>query len=140
MILLRELRRGGFEPAAERVASAAELDAALGRSWDLAISDWMLPGFSGLAALQMVAAREIDLPCIVISGTPNDEAAVAALHAGALDFLSKDRPGRFVAAVERALREAAERRARVAAEGELRVSEARFRAAFEPAPGAVLTY
>ncbi len=132
-ILLRELRRAGYEPDALRVASAGELEAALGQRWDLAITDWLLPGFGGLAALELIAQRKIDLPCIVISGTPNDEAAVAALRAGALDFLSKDKPGRFVPAVERALREAAERRARVAA-------EARYRVGFEVAPEALLTY
>jgi PAS domain S-box-containing protein len=132
-ILIRELRRGGYEPDALRVASAGELEAALAKPWDLAITDWMLPGFSGLAALLMIAQREIDLPCIVISGTPNEEAAVDALRAGALDFLSKDKPGRFVPAVERALREAGERRARVAA-------EARYRVGFEVAPEALLTY
>jgi PAS domain S-box-containing protein len=139
-ILLRELRRGGYEPDALRVASAGELEAALAKRWDLAITDWLLPGFGGLAALQMIAQREIDLPCIVISGTPNEEAAVAALRAGALDFLSKDKQGRFVPAIERALREAAERRGRVEAEARLRRSEAWYRTSFELAPEAVVTY
>jgi PAS domain S-box-containing protein len=100
----------------------------------------MLPGFGGQQALEMLAARDVDLPCIVISGTPNEEAAVSALRAGALDFLSKDRPLRFVPAIERALRESAVRRARLTAERELRVSEARYRTAFEHAPEPILTY
>src|SRR5438552_11499182 len=104
------------------------------------ITDWLLPGFGGLAALEMAGERGIDLPCIVISGTPNEEAAVDALRAGALDFLSKDKPLRFVPAVERALREAAERRARVAAGRELRRSEDWYRTAVECAPEAIGTY
>src|SRR5256885_14454217 len=91
-ILVREVARGGYEPTCERVMSAPALDAALAKSWDLMITDWLLPGFGGLPALQMGAARDIDLPCIVISGTPYGEAAGARPRAGALVFLSKGRP------------------------------------------------
>jgi PAS domain S-box-containing protein len=139
-LLLRELRKAGIVPQTERVTTASGLDKALEQSWDLMITDWLLPGFGGLAALEHVANKKRDLPCIVISGTPSEEAAVAALRAGALDFLSKDRPLRFVPALERALREATERRARVAVERELRLSEARYRTAFEYAPEALLTF
>ena len=87
------------------------------------VTDWMIPGFGGLQALEMLAARDVDLPCIVISGTPNEEAAVLALRAGALDFLSKDRPLRFVPAIERALREAG--RTRSAPRGRARAAALR---------------
>ena len=139
-ILMREVARGGYEPIAERVASAEALATALAREWDLMITDWLLPGFGGLSALELAAARARDMPCIVISGTPNEEAAVTALRAGALDFLSKDRPLRFVPAIERALREAAERRARVQAERELQISQERHHQGFLVAPEALLTY
>jgi PAS domain S-box-containing protein len=139
-ILTRELERGGLVVAATRIANAAGLEAALDQPWDLMISDWSMPGFSGEAALAILAAREIDLPCIVISGTPNEEAAVDALRAGAVDFLSKDKPRRFTPAVVRALRETTERRARAAAERELKVSEERFRRGFEVSPDALFTY
>jgi signal transduction histidine kinase len=109
-ILLREIRRGGYRVNAVRVATASELSAALGESWDLITTDWLLPGFGGLQVLEMLGERASDVPCIAISGTPSEEAAVDALRAGALDFLAKDKPLRFVPAIERALREAAERR------------------------------
>ena len=115
-IVLRELRRGGYEVTAERVASATELERALERAWDLVITDWVMPGFGGLDVLEILARRGVDVPCMVISGTAGEEPAVQALRAGALDFLSKDRPARFVPAVQRALREAADRRARSSAE------------------------
>jgi PAS domain S-box-containing protein len=141
-ILLREVRRGGYQVESTRVGSGVQLNVALAEKdrWDLLCTDWMLPGFGGLQALQMAAEQARDLPCIVISGTPNEEAAVAALRAGALDFLSKDKPLQFVPAIERALREAGERRARVEAQRELRLSEERYRAAFDLAPEAIITY
>jgi signal transduction histidine kinase len=139
-ILLRELRKGGYAVAAQRVKSTAELDSALARSWDLLISDWIMPGFGGLQVLEAVASRGLDLACIIVSGTPGEEPAVEALRAGALDFLSKDKPRRIVPAVQRALREAADRRARVDVERELRVSEERYRTGFELAPEALLAY
>ncbi len=139
-ILLREVRRGGYGVTGLRVANAIDLQAALEHAWDLVSTDWMLPGFGGLQVLQMMKQRPHEVPCIVISGTPNEEAAVDALRAGALDFLSKDKPLRFVPAIERALREAGERRALREAERELRLTEERYRAAFELAPEAIITY
>ncbi|HEX4456145.1 MAG TPA: response regulator [Kofleriaceae bacterium] len=137
-ILLREVRRGGYAVESRRVASANELVDAFRESWDLMITDWMIPGFGGLQAVEL--GRKHELSCIVISGTPNEDEAVAALRAGALDFLSKDRPMRFVPAIERALRESTERRARLDAERDLRTSEERYRSAFELAPEALVTY
>jgi signal transduction histidine kinase len=139
-ILLRELRKGGYVVSAERVKSTAELDAALARPWDLLISDWIMPGFGGRQVLEAIASRGLDLACIIVSGTPGEEPAVEALRAGALDFLSKDKPRRIVPAVQRALREAADRRARVRVERELRFSEKRYRTGFELAPEALLSY
>jgi signal transduction histidine kinase/CheY-like chemotaxis protein len=139
-ILLRELRKGGYAVSAERVKSPPELEDALARSWDLLISDWSMPGFGGLQVLEAISARGLDLACIIVSGTPGEEAAVEALRAGALDFLSKDKPRRIVPAVQRALREAADRRARVHVERELRFSEARYRTGFELAPEPLLAY
>jgi signal transduction histidine kinase len=135
-ILLREVRRGGYAVSAERVCTAGALADALTRPWDVMISDWVMPAFGGLAALELVRGR--DLPCIVISGTPDEEEAMAAIHAGALDFISKERPLRFVPAIERALREQAMRRERAAVERELRLSEERYRSVFETAPEALL--
>jgi len=138
-ILLRELRRGGYALDAERIASKQALLGALERTWDLLISDWALPGLGGLTVIETVVDTGRDLPCIVVSGTPDEEAAVAALRAGALDFLSKDKPGRFVPAVDRVLRDAADRRLRRGVERELRFSEERYRTAFEIAPEALVT-
>jgi signal transduction histidine kinase/CheY-like chemotaxis protein len=139
-LLLRELRKGGYLVTSIRVANAEAFGRALDDSWDLIISDWTMPGFSGRAVLDILAARRTEIPCIVVSGTPGEEPAVEAVRAGAVDFLSKDRPRRLMPAVTRALREAADHRARVAAEAELRLSEERYRMGFEVTPDPLLTY
>ncbi|MFN0247934.1 MAG: response regulator [Kofleriaceae bacterium] len=108
-ILLRELKRCGYSVAATRCASPTQFEAALAQKWDLVISDWMMPGFGGRLVLDTLSSKRIATPCIVISGTIGEEPAVEALRAGALDFLSKDKPKRFVPVIERALREAEER-------------------------------
>ncbi len=126
MLLLRELKKGGFIVSAARVASGPALHAALDEAWDLIVTDWMMPGFGGIRVLEILRARGVETPCVVVSGTPGEEPAVQALRAGALDFLSKDKPQRLAPAIERVLRETADRRARMHAEGELRLSEERY--------------
>jgi signal transduction histidine kinase len=138
--LVRELRNAGFAVSAERVTSPAELAAALGRPWDLVISDWIMAGFGGPQVLEAIAARGLDLACIIVSGTPGEEPAVEALRAGALDFLAKDKPRRIVPAIRRALREVADRRTRARVERELRSREDRDRIGLELAPEALLAY
>ena len=110
-LLVHELQRSGCAVEALRVASAADLRRALEQPWDLVVSDWLMPGFGGRMVLDVLSARRLTTPCIVISGTIGEEPAVEALRAGAVDFLSKDKPRRFVPAIQRALREARERAA-----------------------------
>jgi PAS domain S-box-containing protein len=127
-IVLIELRKRGFEPSHERVETEDEMRAALSRSaFDVIISDYTLPTFSGLRALELSQASGVDLPFIVVSGTIGEETAVAALQAGADDFVVKGRLARLAPAIERGLRESAERRARRKAEQALRESEERYR-------------
>ena len=68
-LLVRELERHGYAVAWQRVAGAAQLEAALAREpWDLVLSDYVLPGFGGLEALEIVKASGLDLPFILVSG------------------------------------------------------------------------
>jgi signal transduction histidine kinase/FixJ family two-component response regulator len=124
LLQLRELRRGGYEPSYHRVQSAAELRAALLQpDWQLILADYALPGFTGLDALRLVQQSGLDVPFILISGTVGEEIAVQSMRAGAHDYLLKDSLTRLVPAVNRELREAAERRRRRAAEAALRESQ-----------------
>jgi two-component system cell cycle sensor histidine kinase/response regulator CckA len=112
-LLVRELRRGGYEVSHERVDTASAMSSALDRQeWDLVVSDHSMPHFSGSAALSLLRKRESELPFIFISGTIGEEAAVAALKDGAQDYLMKSNLKRLVPAVQRELREAEERRER----------------------------
>ena len=120
-LVLRELRSGGYDVTWERVETAEAMGAALVRQpWDVVISDYRMPHFSGLAALEQLKARGVDLPFILVSGTVGEDLAVAALKAGANDYLMKDKLARLVPAVERELREAVARHARQQAEEQVR--------------------
>ena len=136
LLLLRVLRRGGYEPVHERVDTAAGMEAALdGREWDIVVSDHSMPTFNSSAALAMLKDKGlVDLPFIIVSGNIGEDAAVAAMKDGANDYLMKDNLARLSTAIERELRDAEERRERRRAERELAVSETRFRLMIEQSP------
>jgi CheY-like chemotaxis protein len=118
MLLARALRLAGHGVDARRVESEAEMRAALAEgSWDVVLSDWTMPGFTAAAALELVRESGRDIPFVIVSGTIDEEIAGEAMRAGARDYVLKDRLGRLAPAVERELRDAAERRrARIAME------------------------
>lgn len=128
LLLVRSLRQAGFEPIYEVAENARSMRAALEKqSWDVIISDYALPQFSGPAALKLLQEIGLDLPFIIVSGTIGEETAVAAMKAGAHDYLMKSNLARLGPVVERELQEARGRRARKRAEAALGESEERFR-------------
>ncbi|MGH8723008.1 MAG: PAS domain S-box protein, partial [Burkholderiales bacterium] len=136
LLMVRELTRAGYEPLYERVESAEAMRAALDQhAWDIVLSDYTVPGFGAPAALDLLRARGLDdMPFIIVSGTIGEERAIAALKAGATDYVPKDRLSRLAPAVERALREAAVRRQQRLAEAALRDSQASYVMLVEHAP------
>lgn len=123
-LVLQELRRGGYEPAFERVDTAEGLRAALEKqSWDVVISDYSMPAFSAPAALAVVMQCGLDLPLIVVSGTIGEEEVVEAMRAGACDFLNKGKFARLIPAIERELREALHRAERKKMQEQLLISD-----------------
>ena len=119
LLLIRELRHGDYEVEFERVDAEAELIAALARkSFDMILSDYTLPGFSGLEALRICKEKSEDIPFIVVSGAIGEEIAAGTMAAGAHDYIMKRNLTRLVPAVQRELREAGERRSRRHAEAQ----------------------
>lgn len=128
LLLLRELRHAGFELVSARVDSAAAMAAALeDEVWDVIVSDYRMPQFTGLAALKLMQERGLDLPFILVSGAIGEDIAVQAMKAGAHDYLLKGSLARLAPAVERELRDAEARRQRKRAEAALRESEEQLR-------------
>jgi signal transduction histidine kinase len=120
-LLEHALNRGGFDCICERVDTAEAMTIALdNREWDLILADHSMPQFSAPAALELTKEKKLDVPFVIVSGHIEEETAVAAMKAGAHDYVMKDRLGRLVPAVERELREAEIRRAQRKAEAELR--------------------
>ncbi|MEO6183788.1 MAG: PAS domain S-box protein [Verrucomicrobiota bacterium] len=111
ILILRELQ-GAYEPQFQRVASAADMVAALEENWDVIISDYAMPNFNGLNALQLLQERKLDIPFIIVSGIIGEEIAVNAMKSGANDYVMKGNLSRLNAVIERELREAESRRAR----------------------------
>jgi PAS domain S-box-containing protein/putative nucleotidyltransferase with HDIG domain len=111
-LMLRRLRDGGFAPQWARVQTAAALREALtSERWDVALIDYNLPGFSGPDALGLARHADPDLPCITVSGTIDEDTAVATITAGTVDYILKHNFTRLAPAVRRAVDGAELRRA-----------------------------
>lgn len=135
LLVTNELQRAGYTLTCHRVDNRGDLVAALAkRRWQLVISDFGLPGFSGSEALAIVRAHDAEVPFIVVSGTIGEELAVDLMRSGATDYVLKDRLGRLGPAVTRELRDDASRKDRAELADEILRGEERFRATFENAP------
>jgi signal transduction histidine kinase len=129
LLLVRQLKKDGYDPVYERVDSVEGLKAALSKQkWELIISDYVLPRFSALEALKFLLDNNYDIPCIIVSGRITDETAVAAMKAGARDYVMKDNLKRIGSAIERELTEAEVRRARRKSERDLSRAQLELRA------------
>ena len=109
---VRVLWQAGYQIEYLRVDGPRELIKALNEKWDLIISDYSMPHFTGSDALKIVRDQDLDLPFIFVSGTIGEDTAVAALKFGAQDYLMKTNLSRLVPSVQRELREADERKQR----------------------------
>jgi len=137
-LVTRQLARGGFSVATRRVQTAAEMAEALKERWDIVLSDFSMPSFTGLEAFRVLREHDPDTPFILISGTVGEDVAVRAMKVGIQDYLMKDRLERLIPAVERELVEAEGRRAGRRATQALRESEERYRTLIETSPDAIL--
>src|ERR1700723_155102 len=116
-LVARHLSKAGLDVVMHRVQTESELVSALREKQpDLILSDFSLPQFSGLRALDLAIAHAPETPFIYVSGTIGEERAIEALRRGATDYVLKTNLARLPSAVERALREASMHAAKVRSE------------------------
>lgn len=128
VLILRLLRKSGYDSDYQRVESAAAMrDALLGRTWDVIIVDNRLPDFSGIEAINLLKTTGLDIPLIIVSGDIQEEMAVECMRLGARDYLRKENLSRLAPAIEREITEVRIRDARKQAEEQLRRSEENYR-------------
>jgi two-component system, cell cycle sensor histidine kinase and response regulator CckA len=124
------LAEAGLRCTARRVDTRTDFLAALKEGgFDLILADYSIPGFDGMSALALARQEAPDVPFLFVSATIGEELAIDAMHQGATDYVLKQRLGRLVPSVQRALRERDERRERKKAEDALAQSEKQFRQA-----------
>jgi PAS domain S-box-containing protein len=139
VLMIRQLENGGYPVDSLRVDTKQDMIRALdSHPWDVVLSDHSMPKFSAPEALALIKDRGTDLPFILVSGSIGEDQAVAIMKAGAGDYLRKENLSRLVPVVEREIREAEIRRARVSAEEALRESESLYRALIETSPDAIV--
>lgn len=126
-LALAHLTRGGLHVKVQRIDSEAAFLTALNREWDAIISDYNLPGFSGLVALDLLKARGLDVPFILVSGEIGEDTAVEAMRNGASDYLLKNNLARLVPALLHAVEATEMRQGRLRADRELDESKQRLR-------------
>ncbi len=129
-LIVRHLTKAGYQLYSERVEVAEDMQAALAaRDWDIIISDYRMPNFSGLEAFAVFRQSGQDIPFIIISGTIGEDTAVEAMLTGVNDYMMKNNLSRLVPAIERERQEVINRKARLQAEAALRESEKRLKLA-----------
>ncbi|MBI2540370.1 MAG: hybrid sensor histidine kinase/response regulator [Deltaproteobacteria bacterium] len=129
LLLVGALEQGGYEPRFERVDSSGTMAAALARQrWDIVFADYTMPQFRGTDALELLTKSGLDVPFIFVSGTIGEDTAVAAMKAGAHDYIMKGNLKRLVPAVQRELREAETRHQQRQVEEKIRRQQERVRA------------
>lgn len=132
-LVVHHLEQAGFQPAWDRVETETDFVAALDPQLDVILADFNLPAFGAPRALDLLKARDIGVPLIVVSGSIGEERAVQVLQSGAADYLLKDRLARLGPAVQRVMDERRLEADKRNAEAALRESEERTRFALNAA-------
>jgi PAS domain S-box-containing protein len=138
-MMVLHLKDEGFQPEWQCVQTEVDYLSVLETNPELILADWSLPQFSGLRALQLMNARGLDIPFIIISGNIGEEAAVEAMRQGVADYLLKDRLARLGQAVHRALDDKQQREENRQADKDLRESQARLQHILNVSPTVIYT-
>ncbi len=133
-LIIRELKKGGYNPVYERVETAAAMKKALKeKQWDIILCDYSLPKFNAPSAIALLKESNIDIPLIVVTGAIGEETAAECMRLGAQDYIMKGNLSRLCPAIARELEDAEGRAERKQAEEEMREGEIKYRTLFESA-------
>jgi putative two-component system response regulator len=131
LLIVEEIKLGGYEVAFKRVEDEGAMKAALDQEeWGVIISDYSMPHFNAPAALQTLQDKHLDIPFIVVSGTIGEDVAVEMMQKGAHDYLMKGNLARLPVAIEREMREAVMRRERKQTREKLSISHKKIKRIF----------
>ncbi|HYA15264.1 MAG TPA: PAS domain S-box protein, partial [Syntrophales bacterium] len=132
LLVFHILMKSSYDPTYERVDRPEAMRSALLKNeWDIILADYLMPGFSGIAALKLLKETGLDIPFIIVSGKIGEETAVEAMKAGAHDYIMKDDLKRLIPAINRGLKEASVRKEHRQAEEALKKSEESYRTLVE---------
>jgi DNA-binding NtrC family response regulator len=132
LLIIRELKKGGYNPVYERVETAAAMKKALEeKQWDIILCDYQMPTFDGPSAIALKKEANIDIPLIVLTGKIGEETAADSMSLGAQDYIMKSNLSRLCPAIARELEYAKEINKEKHTEEKLRLEEELFRALSE---------
>ncbi len=143
LLLERILKKDGFNLEIKRIQSEEEMLQAISEeTFDIVISDYSLPKFSGPRAFEIFKTKKIDIPFILLSGNVGEDIAVSMMKAGVHDYIMKENLKRIIPAIKRELEESKVRREKKQAQQQLLASEARYRLMFEynPLPSLLMDF
>mgnify|MGYP001477478781 CR=1 FL=1 len=128
-LIIRELKKGGYNPHYERVDTASAMKKTLQENtWDIILCDYTMPHLDGPSAITLLKKTNIDIPIIIVSGNIGEETAIECMHRGAQDYIMKSNLSRLCPAISREIEEAKNRKNKKQVEEKLREEEQRFRA------------
>ncbi len=139
LLIMHNISKEGFKPVFERVDTPESMETALNsKDWDIILSDYNMPNFSGLDALKIFKKKNLQIPFIIISGTIGEDLAIETIRKGASDYLMKDNLARLIPSIKRGLEETRIKKERENAIKELVKSEKRFKELAELSPAMII--
>ena len=135
VLTIRELKKGGYDPAYEMVETAAAMQKALkDKQWDIILCDYSLPKLNAPSAIALLKKANIGIPIIIVSRTISEDVAAECMRLGAHDYVMKDNLSRLCPAIARELDEVEVKKQQKDTEEKLRHEEQRFRTFVENSP------
>jgi PAS domain S-box-containing protein len=141
LFLIRNLKKGGYNPVYERVYTASLMKKAINeKQWDIILCDYKLPGFNVTAAISILKETNTDIPIIIVSGIIGEETAIECMRLGARDYLMKDKLSRLCTAIARELEDAKVRKKGKRTKEKLLHEEHRFRVLAEQSSDIIVLF